>query len=157
MGRECSPPASFPVYSRLLEEGKTKLAGRVAGIVASLLALVVSVVVLLRASCSRRSFVDLVAPGFKGDLRLLTIHIVQIMFPGVGILVLSAWCLGILNSHRMFFVSYVAPVLWNVAMIGTLARLRRVAEPKRPRAYPGLGLRGRARRCNSASSFRSSS
>jgi len=42
------------------------------------------------------------------------------MFPGVGIFVLSAWCLGILNSHRLFFVSYVAPVLWNLAMIGTM-------------------------------------
>jgi putative peptidoglycan lipid II flippase len=34
--------------------------------------------------------------------------------------VLSAWCLGILNSHRKFFLSYSAPVLWNVAMIATL-------------------------------------
>jgi len=35
-------------------------------------------------------------------------------------LVLSAWCLGILNSHRKFFLSYAAPVLWNVAIIATL-------------------------------------
>ena len=33
---------------------------------------------------------------------------------------LSAWCLGVLNSHRRFFLSYAAPVLWNVAMIGAL-------------------------------------
>ena len=26
---------------------------------------------------------------------------------------LSAWCLGILNSHRKFFLSYAAPVIWN--------------------------------------------
>jgi putative peptidoglycan lipid II flippase len=32
-------------------------------------------------------------------------------------LVASAWCLGVLNSHRKFFLSYTAPVLWNVAMI----------------------------------------
>jgi putative peptidoglycan lipid II flippase len=42
------------------------------------------------------------------------------MWPGVGILVLSAWCLGILNSHHKFFLSYVAPVLMNVVMIATL-------------------------------------
>jgi len=29
-------------------------------------------------------------------------------------------CLGILNSHHKFFLSYVAPVFWNVAMIATL-------------------------------------
>ena len=38
----------------------------------------------------------------------------------MGLLVMSAWCLGILNSHRKFFISYVAPVLWNMAMIATM-------------------------------------
>ena len=33
---------------------------------------------------------------------------------------MSAWCLGILNSHRRFFLSYSAPVLWNVIMIAAL-------------------------------------
>jgi putative peptidoglycan lipid II flippase len=42
------------------------------------------------------------------------------MFPGIGFLVLSAWCLGVLNSHRRFFLSYVAPVLWNAAQIVAL-------------------------------------
>jgi putative peptidoglycan lipid II flippase len=112
--------ASFiPVYSRLLAEGETELAGRVAGIVASLLALAVSVIVLLGILLTP-VMVDLIAPGFHDAKRQLTVHLVQIMFPGVGLFVLSAWCLGILNSHRLFFISYVAPVLWNAAMIGTL-------------------------------------
>ncbi len=112
--------ASFiPVYSRLLAEGETELAGRVAGIVGALLALVVSTIVLLGVVLTP-FIIDILAPGFHGDIRLLTVHLVQIMFPGVGIFVISAWCLGILNSHRLFFVSYVAPVLWNIAMIGTL-------------------------------------
>ena len=33
---------------------------------------------------------------------------------------LSAWCLGVLNSHRRFFLSYAAPVLWNLAIIASL-------------------------------------
>src|SRR5207237_5737464 len=32
----------------------------------------------------------------------------------------SSWCLGILNSHRRFLLSYSAPVLSNAAMIATL-------------------------------------
>ena len=59
-------------------------------------------------------------PGFKGENRLLTIRLVQILFPGAALLVMSAWCLGILNSHRKFFLSYSAPVIWNVAMITAL-------------------------------------
>jgi len=41
-------------------------------------------------------------------------------FPRAGLLVFSAWCLGVLNSHRRFFLSYTAPVIWNAAMIATL-------------------------------------
>ena len=44
----------------------------------------------------------------------------RILFPGAGLLVLSAWCLGVLNSHRRFLLSYTAPVMWNAAMIATL-------------------------------------
>jgi putative peptidoglycan lipid II flippase len=112
--------ASFiPVYARLLADGEEELAGRLAGVVVSILALLVSILVLAGVALTPW-FVDLVAPGFEGEARSLTIRIVQILFPGVGLLVLSAWCLGILNSHRKFFVSYVAPVLWNLAMIATL-------------------------------------
>ena len=46
--------------------------------------------------------------------------LVRIFFPGAALLVLSAWCLGVLNSHHRFFVSYTAPVAWNVAIIAAL-------------------------------------
>ncbi len=112
--------ASFiPVYARLLAENRPELAGRVAGVVGAVLATVVSLLVAIGVTLTPW-FVDLVAPGFQGETRDLTIRLVRILFPGVGLLVLSAWCLGILNSHRRFFVSYVAPVLWNAAMIATL-------------------------------------
>ena len=62
----------------------------------------------------------MIVPGFHGETRLLTIRLVQILFPGAALLVISAWCLGILNSHRKFFLSYSAPVIWNVAIITAL-------------------------------------
>lgn len=112
--------ASFiPVYTRLRAEGDSETARRLAGIVGSILALAVSLMVLAGVLLSH-VLVDLIAPGFEGELRELTIRIVRILFPGVGLLVLSAWCLGILNSHRRFFLSYVAPVFWNIALIATL-------------------------------------
>src|SRR5471032_1148999 len=112
--------ASFiPVYARLLAEGDEEEAGRVAGAVFSILALIVTVMVVIGVMATPL-LIDLLAPGFHEDKRELTIRLVQVMFPGVGLLVLSAWCLGILNSHHKFFLSYVAPVLWNIAMIATL-------------------------------------
>ena len=68
--------------------------------------------------------VTVFTPGFEGQRRELMIAIVRIIFPMTGVLVLSAWALGILNSHRMFFIPYFAPVLWNVAIIGALIGFR---------------------------------
>ncbi len=112
--------ASFiPVYARLRAQHSDAEARRVAGTVGAILTLVVSLLVLLGVILTPW-LVDLVAPGFDGDLKALTVRIVRILFPGVGLLALSAWCLGILNSHRRFFLSYVAPVFWNLALIATL-------------------------------------
>ena len=112
--------ASFiPVYAALVARDERQQATRVAGAVAALLALVTSVLVLIGVIATPL-LVTLIAPGFRGDKRDLTIAIVRILFPGAGLLVLSAWCLGILNSHRRFLLSYIAPVIWNVSMIVTL-------------------------------------
>ncbi len=113
--------ASFiPVYARLRAEGREDEAGHVAGAVAGLLvafAGVLSLVGVLAAGPLTR----LLVPGFDDAYRYdLTVELVRIIFPGIGFLVLSAWCLGVLNSHRRFFLSYVAPVLWNAAQIAAL-------------------------------------
>lgn len=112
--------ASFiPVYARLRAEGRMEEAGRVAGAVASILALTSLVVVSIGIMVTP-VLVDLITPGFSGAQRALTIQLVRLVFPGIGILVVSAWCLGVLNSHRRFFLSYVSPVLWNGAMIAAV-------------------------------------
>ncbi|HEY6347950.1 MAG TPA: murein biosynthesis integral membrane protein MurJ [Candidatus Angelobacter sp.] len=117
--------ASFiPVYARLVAEEKKQEAGRVAGAVFSLLALVTSILVL-GGVLATPYLIDAIAPGFHGETRELAIRLVRIFFPGVGLLVLSAWCLGILNSHGRFFLSYVSPVVWNTAIITALLAFRR--------------------------------
>src|SRR5437667_1085996 len=112
--------ASFiPVYANLLARGDKKEASRVADAVLTLLALATSVIVLIGV-LTTRYFVGLFAHSFDEATRELTIRLVRIFFPGAGLLVLSAWCLGVLNSHRRFFLSYTAPVVWNLAIIATL-------------------------------------
>ena len=113
--------ASFiPVYARLVSRGDRQAADRVAGAVGALLGIVVSVLVVA-GMLATPLLIAAIAPGFHGEKRALTIAIVRILFPGAGLLVLSAWCLGVLNSHHRFLLSYAAPVMWNAAMIATLA------------------------------------
>src|SRR5215813_7698664 len=112
--------ASFiPVYAKLLAGHDEKEASRVANAVLTLLILVTSVIVLVGV-LTTPYFVDLFAASFDPATRELTTQLVRIFFPGAGLLVLSAWCLGVLNSHRRFFLSYTAPVVWNLAIIATL-------------------------------------
>jgi putative peptidoglycan lipid II flippase len=112
--------ASFiPAYSALLGQGRTQEAGRVAGAMFALLLTVAGAISLIGIAIAPL-LVMVVMPGFTGLRRELAIDVVRIMFPMAGLLVLSAWALGILNSHRKFFVPYFAPVLWNTAIIGAL-------------------------------------
>jgi putative peptidoglycan lipid II flippase len=114
--------ASFiPVYSQLLDEDEDE-AGRVAGAVAGVLTLVAGLAAVVGVVFARPLTIAL-TPGFEGERLDLTVDLVRIVTPGIAFLVLSAWCLGVLNSHRHFFLSYVAPVLWNVAQVAVVVAL----------------------------------
>jgi len=112
--------ASFiPVYAKLLAKGDDEEASHVANAILGILSLITSVIVLVGVLAAPY-LIDIIAPGFEGERRELTITLVRILFPGAGLLVMSAWCLGVLNSHHRFFISYTAPVAWNVAIISSL-------------------------------------
>ncbi|MEX1177855.1 MAG: murein biosynthesis integral membrane protein MurJ [Nitriliruptor sp.] len=115
--------ASFvPAYSKLLAEGRREDAGRLAGAIAGLLLVLTSGLVVVGVAFAE-PITRVLTPGFVPgtDRFTLTVTLVRIVTPGIGFLVLSAWCLGVLNSHRRFFLSYVAPVIWNVAIVTLLA------------------------------------
>ncbi len=112
--------ASFiPVYAGLLGKNEREAADKVAGAVFGLLSLVTTALTAVGVLAAPL-FVDLLTPGLDGETRSLAIATVRIAFPGTGLLVLSAWCLGVLNSHRRFFLSYAAPVAWNGVLIAAL-------------------------------------
>ncbi|MCP5470866.1 MAG: murein biosynthesis integral membrane protein MurJ [Sinobacteraceae bacterium] len=116
--------ASFiPVYAELLGQGRSREAGRVAGAMFALL-LAVAGAIALAGIALAPLLVSVFTPGFEGHRRELMITVTRIFFPMTGVLVLSAWALGILNSHRQFFVPYFAPVLWNAAIIAALLGFR---------------------------------
>ena len=119
LGEGTLSAAFIPVYSSLLARGERDSAGRLAGAVFALLVALAGALALtgiVLAPALVRAFF----PGYTGELREVTIAVVRVVFPMTGILVLSAWALGVLNSHRRFLIPYTAPVLWNVAIIAAL-------------------------------------
>ena len=127
LGEQTLSAAFIPFYSRMLAEGRREEAGRFAGAVFGLLVAVVSALVLL---CIRLApaIVSVLAAGFRADAAsgapvdrfALTVRAVRIIFPMTGLLVLSAWALGVLNSHRRFLLPYLSPLVWNAAIVAAL-------------------------------------
>jgi putative peptidoglycan lipid II flippase len=82
--------ASFiPEYAGLLGKGDEKEATKLAGAVAGMLALVASIIVLIGV-ITAPWLVAIIANGFTGEKRELTVRLTRILFPGAGLLVFSA-------------------------------------------------------------------
>ncbi len=106
----------IPVYAALNERSDKAGARALAGAILGLLVLASGVLALLGIALAP-AITTVIAQGFDEPRRLLTITLVRILFPMAGLMVISAWCLGILNTHRRFFLPYAAPALWNIAGI----------------------------------------
>lgn len=109
--------ASFiPVYAALNEREDKTAARAVAGAVLGLVLLATGALAALGIAFAP-AITAVIAAGFDEPRKALTITLVRILFPMTGLMVVSAWCLGILNTHRRFFLPYAAPAMWNVAGI----------------------------------------
>jgi len=106
----------IPVYAALNERPDKAAARALAGTILGLLVLTSGVLALLGIAFAP-AITAVIAQGFDEPRRQLTITLVRILFPMAGLMVISAWCLGILNTHRRFFLPYAAPALWNIAGI----------------------------------------
>lgn len=120
LGEGSISAAFVPVYARLVEEGKQDeaddLARRTLGILAAVVVMLVGVILL-----AARPLVWLTTLGrWTGERYELAIELTRITALGVGFLVLSAWCLGVLNAHRHYLLAYIAPVIWSGAQIVAL-------------------------------------
>lgn len=116
LGEGTLSASMIPVYADFLEQGRDEDARRFAGAVLGILTLVAGAVALA-GSFAAPVLVRVFFPLWTPEKQEMTAGLVRILFPMVGLFVLSAWAMGILDSHRRFFVSYVAPALWNVALI----------------------------------------
>ncbi|HEX9670266.1 MAG TPA: lipid II flippase MurJ, partial [Thermoanaerobaculia bacterium] len=150
LGEGTLSAAFIPIYSRFLAAGEREDARRFAGAILGLLVALAGAAALLGVLLAR-PLVAVLAAGFladaprvaAGELAVdryeLTVRAVRILFPMTALLVLSAWALGILNSHRRFFLSYAAPVVWNAATLAALLAAGAALAPGGLRAA-GAGL-----------------
>ncbi|WP_437568643.1 murein biosynthesis integral membrane protein MurJ [Sorangium sp. So ce542] len=112
--------ASFiPVYAKLRAQGRGPEAKAFALSALGFLLLAIIAVSALGVA-GAPWLTRVIAPGFDAERLESTVPMVRVLFPMTGLLVLSAWGLGVLNAHQRFFLSYTAPVLWSLAQIAGL-------------------------------------
>ncbi|MEX1140782.1 MAG: murein biosynthesis integral membrane protein MurJ [Thermoleophilaceae bacterium] len=113
--------AFVPVFTDLLEQGRRREAFHVASSLFFLIVLVLGLTTALFVLLAE-PIMSLIVPGFADDpaLRDLTVSLARLMFPIVLMLALSGLIVGMLNSFEHFSVPALAPVAWNVVIIGAL-------------------------------------
>jgi len=112
--------ASFiPVYAALNARADKGAARALAGAILGLLLLAAGVLAVVGIAFAP-ALTAVFGAGLTGDARTLAVSLMRLLFPMSGLMVVSAWCLGILNTHRRFFLPYAAPAVWNIAGIAAL-------------------------------------
>src|SRR5262249_28467081 len=119
-----------PVFTELLERGERKEAFRVASVLLWLICIVMGGLTALFVLVAP-VVMPLLAPGFddNSSLQHLTIHLAQILFLTVPLLGLSGLIVGMLYSFDHFAAPALAPVAWNIVVIGCLIALPPLFSP----------------------------
>jgi putative peptidoglycan lipid II flippase len=132
LGEQALSASFIPLYAQMVAAGRRQDAARFASTCFALLLALAAGIALLGVLLAE-PIVALLNPGLLRDAEAVAAGLravdrfpiavagVRIVFPMTALLVLSAWCLGVLNTHGRFLLSYFAPVLWNVAVIGAFA------------------------------------
>lgn len=109
--------AFVPVFSELLEKRDSARAWRVASTIFWLMLLglgAVTALFILLAPLVMSFF------GLAGELEDLAVGLTRVLFPLVVLLGVSGIAVGILNSYEQFSIPALAPVFWNLVIIGVL-------------------------------------
>ena len=115
--------AFVPVFSELLENKRRREAMQLASALAGLLLVALTALTLLFILVA-----PVLMPLFTGAestpaLDTLTVGLSQVLFPIVVLLGLNGLVVGILNAHEHFTIPALAPLVWNVVIIGGLVGL----------------------------------
>src|SRR5688572_2755358 len=124
--------ALVPMVAGELGTGRAGRAWRIVSTVATIMS-VALVVLAGSAFLAAPWLVALIAPGFEGALLERTIELTRLMLLAPMFLALGAVATSALNAHRRFAAAAIAPIVYDLAIIGAAFLLT-----------PGMGVAGLA-------------
>lgn len=115
--------AFVPIFSELLEQKKRKEAIELAGALAGLMLVALTLISLLFIFIAPWLIPLFTAEEFTPALDALAVGLSQVLFPIVVLLGLTGLVVGILNVHDHFTIPAIAPLVWNLVIIAGMVGL----------------------------------
>jgi putative peptidoglycan lipid II flippase len=110
--------AFIPTFSAYLARGDQEGAQRLGAGVINLILAALSLLALVMAIFAPWLVANLVAPGFPPTQQLLTANLMRLMLVSTVVFGVSGIVMGILNAQQHFLVPALAPIVYNLAIIG---------------------------------------
>ena len=129
--------AFVPVFTEYLEHGRKREAVLLASTLFWLILLVLGAITAFFIVAAG-VIMPLFIPGdeFTPAARRPHVGLSQVLFPVVVLLGLNGLLVGILNAYHHFTIPAIAPLVWNLVIIGALVALRAAVRGRRTRSTP---------------------
>jgi putative peptidoglycan lipid II flippase len=116
--------AFVPVFTELLEQKRRKDAVQLASTLLLCIIAALGAITALFIVFAGSIMPLFLGPEFSDPLVDLTVGLSQVLFPIVLLLGVNGLVVGILNAYGHFAVPAIAPLVWNVVIIGCLVFVR---------------------------------
>ncbi len=116
--------AFVPVFTELIEQGRRRDAYRLASTFVVLITAALTAVTVFFVLMAPVIMPPLTGKEFSSELDALVVGLSQVLFPIVLLLGLNGLLVGILNAYDHFTIPALAPLVWNIVIIGALVLLR---------------------------------
>src|SRR4030066_414417 len=111
--------AFIPTFTGLLTRGERNPAWKLASAIANLVLVVLILAAILAAIFAQPLVHYVLAPGFASNpaQEALTVNLLRIMLPSAVIFGRSGLGMGLLNSHKVFFIPALTPAMYRLGSI----------------------------------------
>jgi putative peptidoglycan lipid II flippase len=110
--------AFLPTFTGFLAQDDRQGAWRLASAVVNLVLLVTTALSLLAIALAQPLVTGIIAPGFDPAQQALTVQLMRAMLVTPIIFGASGVVMGILNAHQHFLLPALAPIVYNLGIIG---------------------------------------
>jgi putative peptidoglycan lipid II flippase len=111
--------AFIPTFTTYLAQDRRAGAWQLASTIINLLLVVLTCLALIAVLIAPWLVEYIIAPGFDAGARALTVDLMRVMLISTVIFGVSGVVMGALNAHQHFVLPAIAPMLYNLAIIGS--------------------------------------